>query len=225
MSKRWSLATTCGSFESAQRSELISNTGSSSIESCFKTRASGLARGRGFSRIGHSDSALDGARPPYTLAYHFVPTHLAIFLSGNREKFLTLPIVDICIVQRPARRWAWRGLRPSRAGPTRPAGSAAAASAPCPLAPHHSSCCGSRRHLLPHPSHHRRASNQARMAATSCGTLYTWLALVASRRGLLAVQMWKPWVPSLVHLRQWSLQSWVIQGIKKHEKKVVSKAV
>jgi len=30
---------------------------------------------------------------------------------------------------------------------------------------------------------------------------------------------------SLVHLRQWSLQSWVIQGIKKHEKKVVSKAV
>jgi hypothetical protein len=37
--------------------------------------------------------------------------------------------------------------------------------------------------------------------------------------------MWKPWVPSLVHLRQWSLQSWVIQGIKKHEKKVVSKAV
>ena len=96
MSKRWSLATTCGSFESAQRSELISNTGSSSIESCFKTRASGLARGRGWSRIGHSDSALDGARPPYTLAYHFVPTHLqnekikAVPDSGASGNYLTV---------------------------------------------------------------------------------------------------------------------------------------
>ena len=44
-----------------------------------------------------------GARPPYTLAYHFVPTHLTTFLSGNREKFLTLPIVDICIGIKKAR--------------------------------------------------------------------------------------------------------------------------
>jgi hypothetical protein len=143
--------------------------------------------------------------------------------------------VDEVVVARhaaaQARRLSHRSSRATpRAAPLAHAGATVAleqteASAPCPLAPHHSWCCGSRRHLLPHPSHHRRASNQARMAATSCGTLYTWLALVASRRGLLAVPMWKPWVPSLVHLRQWSLQSWVIQGIKKHEKKVVSKAV
>jgi len=44
-----------------------------------------------------------GARPPYTLAYHFDQTHLATFLSGNREKFLTLPIVDICIGIKKAR--------------------------------------------------------------------------------------------------------------------------
>ena len=45
-----------GSFESSQRTEPVCASRFSSIKNCFKTRASGLARGRGWSRIGHSDS-------------------------------------------------------------------------------------------------------------------------------------------------------------------------
>ena len=43
-----------GSFESSQRTEPVCASRFSSIKNCFKTRASGLARGRGWSRIGHS---------------------------------------------------------------------------------------------------------------------------------------------------------------------------
>ena len=43
-----------GSFESSQRTEPVCATRFSSIKNCFKTQASGLARGRGWSRIGHS---------------------------------------------------------------------------------------------------------------------------------------------------------------------------
>ena len=45
-----------GSFESSQRSEPVCATRFSSIKNCFKTQASGLARGRGWSRIGQCDS-------------------------------------------------------------------------------------------------------------------------------------------------------------------------
>ena len=45
-----------GSFESSQRTEPVCASRFSSIKNCFKTRASGLARGRGWSRIGHSAS-------------------------------------------------------------------------------------------------------------------------------------------------------------------------
>ena len=41
-----------GSFESSQRTEPVCATRFSSIKNCFKTQASGLARGRGWSRIG-----------------------------------------------------------------------------------------------------------------------------------------------------------------------------
>jgi hypothetical protein len=50
-----------GSFESSQRTEPVCASRFSSIKNCFKTRASGLARGRGWSRIGHSVPK-DGAR-------------------------------------------------------------------------------------------------------------------------------------------------------------------
>ena len=43
-----------GSFESSQLTEPVCASRFSSIKNCFKTRASGLARGRGWSRIGHS---------------------------------------------------------------------------------------------------------------------------------------------------------------------------
>jgi len=44
-----------------------------------------------------------GVRPPHTLSYHFESGHLNTFLSGDREKFLKLPIVDICIGIKKAR--------------------------------------------------------------------------------------------------------------------------
>ena len=44
-----------GSFESSQRSEPVCATRFSSIKNCFKTQASGLARGRGWSRIGQCE--------------------------------------------------------------------------------------------------------------------------------------------------------------------------
>ena len=46
-----------GSFESSQRSEPVCATRFSSIKNCFKTQASGLARGRGWSRIGQCVSS------------------------------------------------------------------------------------------------------------------------------------------------------------------------
>ena len=44
-----------GSFESSQRTEPVCATRFSSIKNCFKTQASGLARGRGWSRIGQCE--------------------------------------------------------------------------------------------------------------------------------------------------------------------------
>ena len=55
-----------GSFESSQRTEPVCATRFSSIKNCFKTQASGLARGRGWSRIGQcvsSMSCLSGGAP------------------------------------------------------------------------------------------------------------------------------------------------------------------
>ena len=54
-----------GSFESSQRTEPVCASRFSSIKNCFKTRASGLARGRGWSRIGHS--AFPALRPAATI--------------------------------------------------------------------------------------------------------------------------------------------------------------
>ena len=56
-----------GSFESSQRTEPVCASRFSSIKNCFKTRASGLARGRGWSRIGHSD------RLAHTFFFFFFP--------------------------------------------------------------------------------------------------------------------------------------------------------
>ena len=44
-----------------------------------------------------------GARPPHTLSYHFDQSHLSTFLSGNREKFVKLPIMEICVGIKKAR--------------------------------------------------------------------------------------------------------------------------
>jgi len=48
-----------GSFESSQRTEPVCASRFSSIKNCFKTRASGLARGRGWSR--ESDTVVGAA--------------------------------------------------------------------------------------------------------------------------------------------------------------------
>ena len=53
-----------GSFESSQRTEPVCASRFSSIKNCFKTRASGLARGRGWSRIGHSEPTRRGHEKP-----------------------------------------------------------------------------------------------------------------------------------------------------------------
>lgn len=44
-----------------------------------------------------------GARPAHTLSFHFVSSHLATFLSGVRDQFVKLPILDICVGIKKAR--------------------------------------------------------------------------------------------------------------------------
>jgi hypothetical protein len=45
----------------------------------------------------------NGSRPPHTLSFHFEASHLSTFLSGERDKFLKLPILDICVGIKKAR--------------------------------------------------------------------------------------------------------------------------
>ena len=70
-----------GSFESSQRTEPVCASRFSSIKNCFKTRASGLARGRGWSRIGHSDKSGYVCIMPSFTRHHQVPIGLP--MSGR----------------------------------------------------------------------------------------------------------------------------------------------
>ena len=57
-----------GSFESSQRTEPVCATRFSSIKNCFKTQASGLARGRGWSRIGQCVGRARGVASAFRFA-------------------------------------------------------------------------------------------------------------------------------------------------------------